>query len=214
MLAPMSFASTERECLAELLIDVGPDAPTLCEGWNTRDLAVHLFIRENRVAAALGIFLSPFAGALEKETARQKERDYEEVVREWAAGPPTLLRGVDKQLNTAEHFIHHEDVRRGAGLARPRRFGEGVEKQLLANAVAMGKMALRGVAAPVVLTPPALPQETIGGKRGVADRGDDVVRVFGAPGELLMWLSGRTSVEVRVEGPEALVNEVVVTLGV
>ncbi|WJY68267.1 hypothetical protein CAURIS_06860 [Corynebacterium auris] len=214
MLGPMSFAATERDRLAQLLIDVGPDAPTLCEGWNTRDLAAHLYIRENRFPAALGIFLSPLSGTLEKETARQKERDYVELVREWAAGPPALLRPVDKRFNTAEHFIHHEDVRRGDGQAGPRQFGQGVEKQLLGAAAAMGRMTLRGAAAPVILTPPTLPPETVGGARGVARRGDDVVRVFGEPGELLMWMSGRARVEVRVEGPANLVDEVHVKLGV
>ena len=42
MLGPMSFAKTERNQLGELLLEVGPEAPTLCEGWNTRDLATHL----------------------------------------------------------------------------------------------------------------------------------------------------------------------------
>ena len=48
----MSFAQKERERLAELFLEVGPDAPTLNEGWTTRDLAVHLLIRESKPAAA------------------------------------------------------------------------------------------------------------------------------------------------------------------
>src|SRR5699024_7688633 len=39
----------------------GEDAPTLCEGGTTRDLATHLIIRERRPPAALGIFMSKFA---------------------------------------------------------------------------------------------------------------------------------------------------------
>ncbi|MGD0448569.1 MAG: maleylpyruvate isomerase family mycothiol-dependent enzyme [Candidatus Dormibacteria bacterium] len=36
----------ERRELCDLLIQVGPDAPTLCEGWTTSDLAAHLVLRE------------------------------------------------------------------------------------------------------------------------------------------------------------------------
>ena len=37
----------ERRELCELLAEVGPDAPTLCEGWTTLDLASHLVLREH-----------------------------------------------------------------------------------------------------------------------------------------------------------------------
>ncbi|MBR7502518.1 maleylpyruvate isomerase N-terminal domain-containing protein, partial [Mycobacterium tuberculosis] len=43
----------------------GEDAPTLCEGWTTRDLATHLVIREREPVAALGIALPAFSGRLE-----------------------------------------------------------------------------------------------------------------------------------------------------
>ena len=38
----MSIAQRERAGLVEILRAVGPDAPTLCEGWTTRDLTAHL----------------------------------------------------------------------------------------------------------------------------------------------------------------------------
>ena len=40
----------------------GPDAPTLCEGWTTRDLAAHLVIRERRLDATPGILVPQLAG--------------------------------------------------------------------------------------------------------------------------------------------------------
>ena len=36
------MAQRERQQLADLMASVGPDAPTLCEGWTVRDLAAHL----------------------------------------------------------------------------------------------------------------------------------------------------------------------------
>ena len=37
----MSAVQRERDALVELVRAVGPDAPTLCEGWTTRDLLAH-----------------------------------------------------------------------------------------------------------------------------------------------------------------------------
>lgn len=42
----VTYAREERAALAALLEDSGPDGPTLCEGWLTRDLAAHLVLRE------------------------------------------------------------------------------------------------------------------------------------------------------------------------
>ena len=47
----MSYSQEERLALCALLDKSGPDAPTLCEGWTTGDLAAHLVLREHRPAA-------------------------------------------------------------------------------------------------------------------------------------------------------------------
>ena len=214
MLGPMTFAQKERESLAALLLEVGPDAPTLCEGWSTHDLAVHLFIREHRPLATPGMFFSPLEGALKRETEKQMKRPYGEVVRAWAAGPPLPIRPIDPAMNTAENFIHHEDVRRGDGTPRPREFSAEVNGKLLSAAAMFAKGSLRSAPVPVIITPPDQPPVTVGGKRGVAERGDNVVRVSGEPGELLLWLSGRGAAEVEIQGDDELVRQVEVKLGI
>ncbi|OFU56722.1 TIGR03085 family protein [Corynebacterium sp. HMSC11D10] len=196
----MSFAQRERSRLAELFLEVGPDAPTLNEGWNTFDLAAHLLIRESKPLALPGMFVDALSGMTEKETSKVKARPYTEVVNEWAAGPPVWIKPFDAAMNTAEHFIHHEDVRRSGGEVRPRDFSRTVNAQLLALAKRFGAMTLRKAQAPVILTPPDLPPVTLGDKAGVAQRGDDVVRVSGAPGELLLWVSGRNAAEIELTG--------------
>lgn len=52
----------ERQGLSDLLLELGPDASTLCAGWDTVDLAVHLVVvRERKPLAAPGILLGgPF----------------------------------------------------------------------------------------------------------------------------------------------------------
>lgn len=55
----MTAARRERRALVATFREVGPQAPTLCEGWNTTDLAAHLVVRERRLDATAGIaFLS------------------------------------------------------------------------------------------------------------------------------------------------------------
>lgn len=204
----MTFAQKERQRLGELFLEVGPEAPTLDDGWQTQDLAIHLFVRERRPWAVPGMMLSALEPVLERETAKQQKRPYEDVVRDWAAGPPAPVRPFDAAMNTAEHFIHHEDVRRGDGVIEPRTFSTNVNKQLLNWAKRFGTLAFRGSDVPVVLTPPEQPAITLGGKAGVAEKGDHVVRVFGEPGELLLWVSGRDAAEVRFEGDTDAIKDI------
>lgn len=198
----MSFQQKEREKLAHLLLEVGPAAPTLCEGWTTADLAAHLYLRERKPYLAGGYFLPALKSVTDRAQESVKQRAYSDVVTEWAAGPPVYLKPVDKMMNLAENFIHHEDVRRGGGEVAPRDFSRAVEADLMKAAKVMGLLALGSSETPVVLTPPNHPPLTLGGKRGVVDKGDRVVRVSGDPGELLLWVTGRDAVEVSVDGDE------------
>src|SRR6476646_3889522 len=53
-----SLAHGERLALADLFAEVGPDAPTLCGDWTTRDLVAHLTSRERRADALPGLGIS------------------------------------------------------------------------------------------------------------------------------------------------------------
>ena len=118
------------------------------------------------------------------------------------------MKPLDKAMNTSEHFIHHEDVRRGGGEAAAREFSRVVENDLMKAAKLMGMLALKSSDIPVVLTPPNHPPLTLGGGRGVVEHGDRVVRVSGEPGELLLWVSGREAVEVTIDGDEQDIQKV------
>ena len=65
----------ERAALCDTLEKYGPDAPTLCAGWLTLDLAAHLVAREARSDAAIGLVLpGPFAKHLQNVMDRYKAR--------------------------------------------------------------------------------------------------------------------------------------------
>ena len=114
-----ALASSERSALADLMLEVGPDAPTLCGTWTTRDLAAHLVVRATRPDAAAGIVLGPLASYTEKVMAAVARRPWADLVAEVRSGPPRWsplsLAALDRATNTIEYFVHHEDVRLRAG---------------------------------------------------------------------------------------------------
>ncbi|WP_200209767.1 TIGR03085 family metal-binding protein [Micromonospora coerulea] len=195
------YARTEREALADLLLDRGPDAPTVNEGWSTRDLAAHLVVRERRPDAAVGILLPPLRGHGEAVRRRVAARPYAELVarvRRPPAWSPVSNRLTDELVNAMEFFIHHEDVRRARPGWLPRDLPAGLSALLWKRAAVLGRMALRRFPADLLVQAPGFGELTLG-------RGGERLRVVGAPGELALFLSGRQRVSrVQLDGPAAL----------
>ena len=115
-------AQAERGLLCDLMLDVGPDAPTLCEGWTAAHLAAHLCLRERRLDVGLGLVLpGPFARYTAWTTDRVAQRvPFERLVSRIQSGPPTLVRPIDGPMNLLEFFVHVEDVRRAVDGWSPR----------------------------------------------------------------------------------------------
>ena len=125
-----THAKRERLLLADLLESAGPDAPTLCEGWNTRDLAAHVVVRERRADAAGGLLIKPLAPRLERVQAEFAAKPYEELIQLIRTGPPRMspfaLKQVDEAANTVEFYVHAEDVRRAQPGLDSARAGPGL----------------------------------------------------------------------------------------
>ncbi|MBV7295266.1 TIGR03085 family protein [Corynebacterium sp. TAE3-ERU12] len=196
----MTFSSRERRALADLLLELGPNQPTLCEGWNTKDMVVHMRVREARPDAAAGMFVPALSGHLDKVSSEiAANTPYTQLVRQWAGGAPMWnpVRWLDRWVNPAENFVHHEDVRRGQDAWMPRNFGPGDTEQLWSIVRTFGKVLLSKSPVDVVL------QRPDGEAAKVVDKKSsqaDAVTVTGEPGELLLWAFGRDAVEVEVDG--------------
>ena len=54
-MTPPTLAQQERNTLCDLFVELGSEAPTLCEGWSTADLAAHLVVRERRPDSGPGL---------------------------------------------------------------------------------------------------------------------------------------------------------------
>lgn len=193
---PSSLAQQERTTLCDLLVERGPDAPTLCEGWSTADLAAHLVVRERRPDSGPGLVWSPLAGYTDKvRTAVRDRTPFEKLVETVRRGPPWLLRPFDGPMNTVEFFIHVEDVRRAQDGWEPRLISPELADALWAR-VGPGGMAKK-VPATIVITSPGRAEKD----RGTGPR----LTVAGEPGELTMFGSGRQgAAKVEISGDAAL----------
>jgi uncharacterized protein (TIGR03085 family) len=195
-----SYAQAERHALTDLFLEVGPDAPTLCEGWATRDLAAHLVLRETRPDAAVGILVRPLAHYTEEAQRGIRARPWPKLVEAVRSGPPVLLRPVDEAFNTVEYFVHHEDVRRATDGWDPRPLEPGLEAALWRRLKTMTRPMFRRAGVVVDLEAPGYGQVKGG-------RGDDHVRLTGTPGELLLLAFGRGDhVRVQREGTDAALD--------
>lgn len=204
----MSFSSAERARLVALFHELGPDAPTLCEGWTTRDLAAHLWVRQNRVDAAAGMFIPALAGRLDAAMDAARARDFDELVDDWGRGASTYnpTRYVDSQINFAEHFIHLEDVRRANGRIDEREFSTATNDRLYSTLKMLSKRMLSKSTQPVALFAEGYPRILVADKNGVATKGGDVVRVLGSVGELVLWTYGRDAAHVTIEGDASAIR--------
>ncbi|MFD7479614.1 TIGR03085 family metal-binding protein [Streptomyces sp. NPDC059837] len=193
-----THAKRERLLLADLLEAEGPDAPTLCEGWNTRDLAAHVVVRERRADAAGGLLIKPLAPRLERVQAEFAEKPYEELIQLIRTGPPRFspfaLKQIDEASNTVEFYVHTEDVRRAQPDWTPRPLDPVFQDALWTRLERTARLAGRGAPTGLVLRRPD-------GQTAVAHRGTPVVTVTGEPSELLMFALGRQkTADVELEG--------------
>jgi len=192
----MTAARRERSALIDTLRAVGPDAPTLCEGWNTRDLAAHLVVRERRPDATLGIaipFLADYTAKVQNKVAQSTS--WEDLVEMLSSGPPIYspFKVLDAVANLGEMFIHHEDVRRAVDGWQPRVLDESTAAQLRRQLGLMSRMMLSKVPGQVVLQTPS-------GERIARVGRGDAVTITGEPPELLLFVSGRDAVRVEFDG--------------
>jgi uncharacterized protein (TIGR03085 family) len=195
------YARRERRLLADLLDSVGPDVPTLCTGWTSRDLAAHLVVRERRPDASAANLIRSLAGHNEHVRLAMAARPYPEIVRLVRNPPwwsPVSNPFTDETFNGLEFFIHHEDVRRGGPGWQPRALDAGQQRAIWRAVRFTARLGLRRLGIPVLVRAPGIGELMIG-------EGPPRATLTGDPGELALFVSGRQrAARVAVEGePEA-----------
>ncbi|MFD3479485.1 TIGR03085 family metal-binding protein [Streptomyces sp. NPDC058695] len=200
-----THAKRERLLLADLLEASGPDAPTLCEGWNARDLAAHVVVRERRADAAGGIVIKQLAQRLERVQAEFAEKPFDELIQLIRTGPPRFspfsLKQIDEASNAVEFFVHTEDVRRAQPDWTPRELDPVFADVLWSRLERMARVIGRKSPVGLVLRRPD-------GRTVVAHKGTPVVTVTGEPSELLMFAFGRQdAARVQTEGEKDAIGK-------
>lgn len=185
----MTFAVAERAALADTLLEVGPDAPTLCQGWDAYDLAAHLWVRENRVVNSLLVMIDPRRTEEQLLRVAKQQNSFPRLVSLLREGPtgasPFRIPGADRLANSTEFFIHHEDVRRaGPSPMPPRPLDDEATKVLTTGLRRSAPLFFRRAPFGVDLN--------IAGGESIPVKRRRKVGVTGNVGELLIWASGRT----------------------
>jgi TIGR03085 family protein len=200
----MTLASDERAAICDEFEKAGPDRPTLCAGWTTRDMLAHLLVRERQPWVAPGIVVPVLAPITERAMAGYDATPWQEMIDELRGGAPIwspyYLGKVDELVNGAEFFVHHEDVRRGEPGWEPRGPEPDRDMQLWTLLGRLGRLLYRRSAVGVVLRCPS------SGKELTARSRADAVTIIGEPGELLLHAFGRDAVRVELLGPPAAVE--------
>ena len=199
-----STADAERAALCDLLTELGPSAPTLCEGWDTRDLATHLMVRDRDPKAMVGIMVPRLQDLAAKAMASQQDKPYDEIVATVRAGAPKWsplgLPGAKDVANLLEYVIH-QDVRR----AQP---GWGPRAVPASLADSVWKAVKLGSRATLRKAPDGVVLRRAGTSSSVTAKKDALmVTVVGDPVELALFTSGRQrAARVDLDGDDAAIS--------
>jgi len=192
-----SLARRERDALCDLALQVGPDAPTLCDGWDVRGLLSHLHVREHAPYTALGELSARFRPLRQRATDRRRAWPFRVLV-DQVRRPAILLRAIprlDAAFNGAEYFVHHEDIRRGQPDWAPRRLDDATRAEVWKAACQMGIFVGRKLPVPVVIADGE-------GRTHTVKKGPSPVTVTGEPAELVLYLTGRSAhLPLAFDGP-------------
>jgi uncharacterized protein (TIGR03085 family) len=203
-----SLSRTERASLCDLLDEVGPDAPTLCAGWTTSDLAAHLRLREGNPFNAATLVLPRAHRLNDRGMTRLKSRlSFAVIIDQVRHGPPVWSPlgwpRVEPAVNTVEFFVHHEDVLRAVGPEHRRELPTPDQDVLWSRIRLAGKVFARTASVGLELVRTDVPASL-----RIKD-GHPSVAVRGLPSELTLYLYGRSAAsDVELEGA----SDVVATL--
>lgn len=187
-----AWAAHERAALVDALEELGPDAPTLCDGWLTKDMAAHVYVRERRPDAALGVLpLGPVSRYTDRVMDSVLEaQGYEGLLRKLREPAPILrVLHIDEAINSVEFFIHTEDVRRPNNMPG-RELPDEFERKIAGRLKQQGRLSFRRAGARVRLVPTV-------GEPAEFGKGP-VVEVHGKPSELMLLAFNRKA-DAKVE---------------
>lgn len=176
----MSLVRRLRASICDTFLEVGPLAPTLCEGWQAQDLAAHLWIRERKPSALPGIGLERFSDATARIQVESLHTNGFHKLVEDLRKPFGL--GWLAPVTLTEYAVHHIDLSRANDLDVE--FSDADERKLWTTTSMLLRALGKRFGGRLVVTPTVGRSLTIGS-------GNRPVHLQGAPSELLYFASGR-----------------------
>lgn len=175
--------------LCDALDSVAPTAPTLCEGWDAHDLAVHIWVLKHDPLSWPGLAVPSLAEYSHRRGARVRHRrEYPELVQELRHGPAGFacipgdaLEGHRHAIG--EYLIHANDVAAPNGVHLPpldEAMQDALWKRLQPAALALH--AFRA---------PGLRARRPDGRQQMLTPGRPRTRISGTPEQLILWVYGR-----------------------
>lgn len=182
------FVKSERQFTVDLLSKLTPEqwqANSLCAGWTVEDVAAHLITRERNVLAGIGLVVPGLHFVHDRRIEREKAKGHKYIISKLEKYPWWMASG----LNTAEFYIHNEDMLRGdLKMGRPEPNNEAQE-------ILWG--ALKGIAKfrkheLADLGSITIENNKTGAVISVPNKNNPVnTAVSGRPSELLLYIYGR-----------------------
>lgn len=173
----------------DALAAVPPTAPTLCDGWDAHDLAVHVWVIKRDPLSWPGIVIPALEGATARRGERLRQRrEYASLIAELRRLPgfiacmPLDWREGHRHA-IGEYYIHTEDVRRANALPRITQTEETEDALWIRVRTAGRQLWTRGQET-VLVTAPQRESFTLG--PGVPTK-----HVHGLPSEVILWVYGR-----------------------
>jgi len=191
----------ERAAACLTFRELGPEVPTLCSQWSAADLAGHLVISE-RYGGVPMVVAYPLRRVLpgsvrdhlmrsaravgDRQITAAKAKGWDWLLRRLEAGPPAAYRlSSIAPIRLIEEWIHHEDLRRANGMA-PRPSSPPLDDALWNAALVLTRF-------PEFLAQRAGLEVVLPDGRSHRVGDTTRVRLEGAPGEILLFLAGRTA---------------------
>lgn len=193
-LLPVSTRLRDQQLmqLCDVLAAVDPTAPTLCQGWDAHDLAVHIWILKRDPLSWPGMVIPALARTARSRAEHLKLRwSYSALIHKLRQGPSSIacmpFDGWEGHRHAlGEYYIHTEDVRRSNDLPH-RAPTADTEAALWLRAQRAGRQLWgRGRR--------AVQFNAAGNAPFVLGQGTPTAHVHGLPSEVILWIYGRDGV--------------------
>ncbi|MCU1344398.1 MAG: hypothetical protein JWL70_664 [Acidimicrobiia bacterium] len=197
-----------RQAFADVCEQLGPEAPTLCEGWTTQDIMIHMNLIERRWdswgAIALGRKSTKVKAFYDQLIERERARPWSDQLARIRSGPqrgPLASQWLRDRMMPREYLIHTEDIRRA----------NGITAEVSSDAQEVAWSRLPGLAKRMFTAPPPFGVEVIhpDGRVVTLAEGAPVAQLRGQPLEQLLYIFNRTAVStVEITGHPSAVAAV------